>query len=176
MRQERAEVMNKNTKKSDIKSSVMSQIDSGVINMKPRIYFTLLWLIGILASVGAGILFAYILNMLAFVVRIQFSQTPSYGARQNLENAIETFPWWALILLIILIIISFYLMRKYSRAYRYKFSLIVVVFLALSVLLGIAMSYLSIGHSQGQGGRYNYNQQYDRGEDGRGNEFRRQEK
>lgn len=147
MQQERVKVMNKNTQKSDIQSTVMDQINSGKLNMKPRIYFTILWLLGIFASIGAGLSFAYFINMLTYVVRIQTAATPAYGARQNLDNAIANFPWWVLVLSVLLIVIAIWLMRKYSRIYRYKLSLVIVIFLFVSTLIGVGMSYLNIGHS-----------------------------
>lgn len=147
MQQERVKVMNKNTQKSDIQTTVMNQINSGKINMKPRIYFTILWLLGIFASIGAGLSFAYAINMINYVVRIQTSTTPAYGARQNLDNAIANYPWWILVISVVLIVVAIWLMRKNSRIYRYKLSLVIVVFLFVSTLIGVGMSYLNIGHN-----------------------------
>jgi glucan phosphoethanolaminetransferase (alkaline phosphatase superfamily) len=142
--------MNKNTKPTAIQAKVMGEIHSGSLRMKPKIFFTLLWALGIIASLGAGLAFAYFISILTFLIRIQTASTPAYGARQNLSETIATFPWWSVILTLVLAGIAFWLLRKYSRIYRYRMSVIILIFVGVSMLMGIGMSYSNIVHSTRQ--------------------------
>ena len=84
--------MTKKSNTTEIQSEVMNKIHSGSVRMKPRLFFTFLWLLGIVASLGAGLAFAYFISILTFLIRIQTASTPAYGARQNLSETIATFP------------------------------------------------------------------------------------
>lgn len=132
---------------SSIQLEVMNKIQNGSVKMKPRIYFTLLWLFGIFATIAASLTFAYLISMLIYIIRIQTADTPAYGARQNLSESIATFPWWIAILTIIFSIIAFVLLKNHSRIYRYKISYIVLIFILISFLIGFGLSFAEIGHS-----------------------------
>lgn len=155
-----------------IQTEVMAKIHQGSVKMKPRIYFTILWLLGISASIVAGLLIAYIIDMLVYVVRIQTSSTPAYRARQNLSEALASFPWWTVVLFVFIFAVSVWLMKKYSRIYRYKISTVIFGFLAISFLLGIGMSYTNIGLSDKQKNPLNSSQQHNNGGTGRGSSIR----
>lgn len=142
--------MTKKTKPTAIQTKVMDEIHSGSLRMKPKIFFTTVWLLGIIASLGAGLAFAYFISILTFVIRIQTASTPAYGARQNLSESLASFPWWSVILSIVLAVIAFWLLKRYSRVYRYKMSTIILIFVGFSILIGIGMSYANIGHSTKQ--------------------------
>lgn len=138
--------MNKRDAPSAIQTNVLGKIHSGTVRMRPRIYFTILWLLGVLTSIAAGLLVAYLMNMLTYIIRIYTATTPAYGARQNLSQAIASFPWWAVVLSFTLAAAAIWLMRKYGRIYRYRMSVIIIGFLAISVIIGVGMSYANIGH------------------------------
>lgn len=138
--------MTKKSNTTEIQSEVMNKIHSGSVRMRPRLFFTFLWLLGIVASLGAGLAFAYFISILTFLIRIQTASTPAYGARQNLSETIATFPWWSVVLSLLLAGMAFWLLRKYSRLYRYKISTIILIFLIVSVFIGIGLSYTNIGH------------------------------
>lgn len=162
--------MTENEKTSMIQAEVMAKIHQGSIKMKPRIYFTILWLLGIVSSLAAGLLIAYFLGMLTYAIRIQTSSTPAYGARQNLSDAFASFPWWALILAAALIVVAAWLMRRYSRIYRVKVQNIIVGFLIVSLAIGIGISYTNIGHSD-KNNRLNSSERHSPGVNGRGSEL-----
>lgn len=136
---------------STLQKDVMDRIHSGSVRMKPRIYFTVLWLTGFIATGAAGISVAYLISMASYIVRIQTAHTPAYGARQNLSEAIASFPWIAVVVSIGLVIGAIWLMRKYSRVYRYSITRVVLIFLAVSILLGMGMSYADIGRPRSHG-------------------------
>ena len=147
--------MKKNPKPTAIQNEVMGKIQSGSLRMKPRIYFTVLWLLGVMATMAASLTFAYLFSMLFYIIRIQTASTPAYGARQNLSEAIASFPWWSVILAIAFSVIAVWLMRKYSRIYRYKISLVITIFVLISLLIGLLLSFADLGHSTSQNERHN---------------------
>lgn len=145
-------MMAKKPKPTAMQTEVMNKIHSGSVRMKPRIYFTILWFLGISSAVAAGLTFAYIINMAAYIIRIQTASTPAYGARQNLSESIASFPWWAVILSVTFSFSAIWLLRKYSRIYRYKISTVITIFVLSTLLLGLAFSFANIGHNGDKNG------------------------
>jgi len=160
--------MTKKTKPTAMQAKVMGEIHNGSLRMKPKIIFTVLWLLGIIASLGAGLAFAYCISILTFLIRIQTASTPAYGARQNLSETLATFPWWSVILTLVLAGIAFWLLRKYSRIYRYRMSVIILIFVCISMLIGIGMSYANLGHSTKQNNHSGNSEQRNGGGNARG--------
>ena len=76
---------------TDIKASVMDQIKSGKVHMKPRPYYTLLGLTSVGAVVLAGVAIAYLSSIVFLWFRILAADTMAYGARANLSESIATF-------------------------------------------------------------------------------------
>lgn len=143
--------MTKQNQPSPLQQDVMDRINSGSVRMKPRIYFSILWLAGIVATITAGLSVAYLISVLSYIARIQTATTPAYGARQNLSTALAEFPWLAVFVLILSGLTSIWLMRRYSRAYRHSISKVVLIFLAISCILGIGLSYTDIGKPRTHG-------------------------
>lgn len=143
----------KPAEQSAMQAEVMGKIHSGSVRMKPRIYFTVLWLLGIAATLAASLTFAYLISMLFYIIRIQTASTPAYGARHNLSEAIASFPWWSVILAISFTVVAIWLMRKYSRIYRYKVSIVITTFVLISLLVGLLLSFADLGHSVNQAER-----------------------
>lgn len=150
---------------TNISASVMDQIKTGKVHMRPRSYYTLLGIVSIGAVVLTGVTMTYVSSIVFFWLRIITADTMAYGARANLQESIASFPWWALIVALFLLAIAVVLVRKHSRMYKHKTSSIVLAILTCSLLLGFALSLLEIGapHTpnstnkppQGQGRHYN---------------------
>jgi cytochrome bd-type quinol oxidase subunit 2 len=137
-------------KSSSIQRSVMRQISSGRVHMHSRLYFSLITVAAVGAGVAGGILFAYVVDIATYIIRIQASATPAYGARSNLADSLASFPWWALLLAVACITLAVWLMRRYGRAYRHT-PAIVAIFLLVSVVLGVGFSFTDLGgHDEGQ--------------------------
>lgn len=132
---------------TDIKASVMDQIKSGKVNMRPRSYYTLLGLVSVGAVTLAGIAIAYLSSIVFFWFRILVADTMAYGARANLSELIASFPWWVVILALLFLAVAVTLVRKQGRMYKHKMSTIILAIIACSLLLGLGMSYLNIGNS-----------------------------
>lgn len=138
-------------KTSDIQKSVMQQISSGHVRMHSKLYFILITVIMIGAGLAGGVLFAYLVSIAAYGIRIETALTPAYGARANLADALAAFPWWLLIIAVAFIALAVWLMRRYGRAYRHSLTAIVLTFLLVSTALGIGFSFTDInGHDDGQ--------------------------
>lgn len=131
---------------TDIKASVMDQIKSGKVHMRPRLYYTLLGLASAGAVLLAGIAIAYLSSIVFFWFRILAADTMAYGARANLSELIASFPWWVVILALLFLIVAIILVRKQGRMYKHKTSTIVLVIIAFSLLFGFGLSYLNIGN------------------------------
>ena len=126
------------TTSSPISKSVMDQIKSGKVHMKPRAYYWLLSLVTISAVVLAGITMTYLSSIVFFWLRVVTADTMAYGARANLNDAIASFPWWALIAAAILLYVAVSLVRKQGRMYKHKTSSIVAVIVAGAGLPALA--------------------------------------
>lgn len=145
----------KSTKQSvsSIQSAVLDQIRSGKVRMKPRVYFSLLTALTALAVGAAALVMSYLVSIMSYISRIQTADTPARGARANLSEALQNFPWWAVVLVALLLAAALWLMRTHGRMYRHRMSVLVLAFLLVSVALGMGMSYLNIGHPEaGVGG------------------------
>jgi len=145
-----------------IGESVMNQIKSGKVHMKPRAYYVSLGIISVATITLAGVSLAYFWSIIFFWVRIQTADTMAWGARENLSEAIASFPWWALIVSLILLTAAVLLVRRQGRMYRHKTRTIALAIVSCSLLLGLGLSSLNIGQShtpgqpnqrQGQGAR-----------------------
>lgn len=139
---------------SSIQAAVLDQIRSGKVRMKPRLYFSVLTAITVLAATAAALVMSYLISITTFIIRIQTANTPARGARANLSEALANFPWWAVLLAALLLATALWLMRTHGRMYRHRLSTLVLGFLVISLALGVGMSYMSIGHPEtGVGGK-----------------------
>lgn len=137
----------KNPKKTDISQSVMAQIKSGNVRMKPRMYFGLLGVVSVLTIVLAGVSVAYLSSILFFWFRVQTADGMAWGARANLSQSIAEFPWWALVSATVLLALAVLLVRRHGLMYRHKTSTIALILVACSLLVGLGLSYLNVGES-----------------------------
>jgi len=131
-----------------MQQAVLKRIESGEVRMKSRVYFVLLTALTILATVAAGLVISYLVSIVTFIIRIQTANTPALGARANLSEALANFPWWAVVLAVGLVAVALWLMRTHGRMYRHKTSIVLLVLVASSVILGVGMSYAGIGHPE----------------------------
>lgn len=138
--------------KSTVATVVLEQIQRGDITMRPRYYFWLLSAASLVALFAATVLLASLISIVLYWLRIQTADTFARGARANLSDAINTFPWWAVPVGALAFIAAIWLTKKYGRMYRYKISTI-TLFLSMGILvLGIVFYAISAGslHESGQ--------------------------
>lgn len=135
---------------------VLEKITNGEVTMRSKLYFSAALTVGIVAAVAATVLMTYFVKVVALVARIGTASTPAYGARENLAQTIETFPWWALLLAATSGAVAVWLLREYGRLYRHSLGTVIMVFLVATIIIGIATSF--IGGPQGTKNQNNNHQ------------------
>lgn len=157
-----------NKHKSTISDDVMSQIKNGDVRMRPGIYFTLLSVSVVIFSVIAGLLMSFLSSVIFYWIKIETSNSMAYGARNNLESLISSFPWWTLPAAAGLMLFIVFLVRRYGKNYRHHLWSIILVVLLVVSLLGFGLSNLGVGNISRPG----RNQQNQNGGSQRGNPWR----
>jgi hypothetical protein len=135
-----------NSKKpiSPIEENVMSRIKTGKVKMHPKIYYSLVSLLSVMAIILMGVVSAYAMSVVTFWLRIQAAQGPAYGAKRNLANLVDVFPWWALLLGAVSLIAIVYLIRKFRGLYKIKLTYLILIVVMISAIIGFALSYSSL--------------------------------
>lgn len=108
----------------------MSQIRSGQVKMRPKIYFILgsiFLMIGLVTSVICSVFFV---SLTSFLLR-------SHGrmGQYRLQELLNSFPWWVLVFMIVSIAIGIIFLRKYNFSYRNNFPFIIIGFI-FSIIIG----------------------------------------
>lgn len=134
-----------NKPEQTISNDVMQKIKQGEVQMKPRLYFTLLYVFAIFSVLAAGLVTAYLSSIVFYWIRIENSSTMAYGARRNLSEAIAAFPWWAVIIAIGLVAMAVMLVRRHGTMYRHRARTVTLVIIALSLIVGFIMYSAGIG-------------------------------
>ncbi len=129
---------------SDIEKKVMDKIQAGQARIKPRIYFTFLSALSVLAVVLFGFASAYFISIVSLWLRIEAAMGPARGARRNLASLIEAFPWWSLLLGVVSLMMVAYFVRRIGNLYKLKIINIVAIVIAISLAVGLVLSYTSL--------------------------------
>lgn len=135
----------KNNPKKSVSPAVMQQIQTGTVSMRSRRYFVLLSAFSVAGMALTGLLVSYLLSVVFFWVRIETSGTMAWGARENLSEALGSFPWWALPLAVGAFTITVLLVRRHGAMYRHKTVTIVALLAMLSLLVGAGLSFMGVG-------------------------------
>lgn len=109
----------------------MSQIRTGHIKMRPRLYFiggSILTFIGLVATSVVSIFFV---GLIRFSLR---AHGPMASIR--LEQILSSFPWWLPVVAVAGLVIGVKLLRAYDFSYKVNPWILVAVFVALVVLSG----------------------------------------
>jgi hypothetical protein len=130
----------------DIAVSIMEQVGTGKIHIRPKWHFTLTAFIGILGISAATIITTYFINLMLLSIRINSTTRPMYGARQNLIELSQNFPWWALMITPVCIGLIIWLTKKLGIFYQVKMRYLVMALFALILLLSLLFT--SITHNQ----------------------------
>jgi hypothetical protein len=136
--------MNNKKPISPIEENVMSRIKTGKVKMHPKIYYSLVSLLSVAAIMLMGVVSAYAMSVVTLWLRIQAAQGPAYGAKRNLANLVDVFPWWALLLGVISLVAIVYLIRKFRGLYKIKLTYLILIVVMIASLIGFALSYSSL--------------------------------
>lgn len=124
----------------DITSTVMEQIKSGRVNMKPKIVLisiSALWGIGLAA---ATIISVFLINLLAFRLRTGRAFNHLAGPRPRIGTFMTVFPWGWLLLALIALALAIYLAKKYDFSYRHSHYSFLVFFAIFTLALGFFLA------------------------------------
>lgn len=138
--------MNKDNQKqtSNIKTQVMDKIKSGKTHMHSRLYYIFLGLFSVTSIILLSVSAIYFSSVASLWVRITTSQGPAYGARQNLETLISTFPWWSLLLGLVSLVAVIFLIKKLGRFYKVRLIYLITAVISLFILVGFIASYSNL--------------------------------
>ncbi len=139
--------MNKADKQhqSTITQSAMQQIKSGQITMRPHWRLALLAGLSTVALAAAAILTVYLVNLVAFKLRVASIGRPMYGARANFDYFAGNFPWLAFVIGLAGIGLLIWLVRKHDFSYRLGRWLLVAVVL-FSLFTGTALAFTNLNN------------------------------
>lgn len=139
--------------KQSVSSTVLQQIKSGKVRMRPRSYFTRLVAASVVASSLLSLVVAYLLSIIFIWLRIQLANGMAWGARARLAEALSSFPWWALVLAAVLIGVVVWLVRRQGTLYRYRPARVLFVILSISLALGLLIFSVKMSTSPHSGPR-----------------------
>lgn len=138
------------TNQTPIQQQVLGSIKGGQVRMRPKIYFVGLATAGVALSVSGGILMAYAISIMTYILRIATADTPARGARANLAESWTHFPWWAVIISLIFLWVGLYLLRAYGQLYRIRTRFVITAVVVAVTIVGVTLSYVQIGHLDNQ--------------------------
>ncbi len=138
--------MSKNIKNSvsNIENQVMAKIKSGQIKMRPKSYYLVLGLLGIVAIILLCVAAVYLISITSLWVRVLIADGPAYGAKRNLSTILGSFPWWVLIMGFMTVSGIIYLVRKFGHIYKVRKSYLIAAIITFLVVLGFALSYVNL--------------------------------
>ncbi len=139
-------------KTSKIEKQVMGKIHSGKAHMRPQSYYLSIGALGVLAVTLLSFAAAYFMSVSMLWLRIIAADGPAYGAKRNLTNLLETFPWWALLLGIVSVVGIIYLVKKVGHMYKVRLIYLVPIVIIAFVIIGVALSFSNLpGLMNGRG-------------------------
>lgn len=123
----------------NISDNVMSQIKSGKIRMRPRVYY-------VIGALGIIIGLAALVTISVFLISLFMFSLRTHGPMGNIryQQLLEGIPWWTLVVATIGIFGGVLLLKKFDFSYKSNFLTIAVVFVVAIIIAGFAIDYLKI--------------------------------
>jgi len=125
-----------------IKDSVMSQIQTNQIKMKPKIYFIIgsfFTFIGLVLSMTTSV-------FLVGLIRFSFRSHGLMG-QYRLDNLFSKFPWWTAILAIVFLFAGIWIMHAYDFYHKTKPSYLIVGLILVVIVAGWFIDLVGINDS-----------------------------
>ena len=132
-------------KQPTIADDVLSRIKKGEVQMKPSIYFALLSTTSLVASLAAGLAMTYLSSIVFFWLKIMNASGNAYGIKNNLSQAVSSFPWWTILVFIISAVFIIFVIRRFGTTYRHKTRNIALIAIVISIIAGFILSNLGVG-------------------------------
>ena len=128
---------NQEQKEVNIKSRILADINSGKLEMRPKIYFTLKITALVLVVLAIVSISVFILNFILFSIRINSHEALlSFGPR-GWEAFTHLFPWGLLIVDVLLIVLLITLVRHFKLGYKIPILHLLTVLIVLTVAAGV---------------------------------------
>jgi hypothetical protein len=126
-----------------ISQHILQQIQSGHVAMRPRWQFTLYAVLGTIWLIGIAIITIYLVNLVAFKLRLASADRPMHDMRANVDYFVGNFPWLAFILALVSFGLLIWLAHKHDFSYRLgRWVLVAVVLFSLAA--GSALAYTNL--------------------------------
>lgn len=148
------------TKKDLIEENVMDKIHKGELHMRPKSYYVLLTVLGIISVIFLVVFATYFTSILTLWSRIQFAQGPAFGAKRNLVSLLGSFPWWSLLLGVVSLIGIIFITKRSGRLYKLRLIYSIPLAIIIIFALGFAFSYSSLPNMLNRKGNDNCPSQY----------------
>lgn len=117
----------------NITKNIMEKIEKGEVKMKPKVYFVLGSIITLAGLISFFVVSVFFINLILFYIRARGPM-----AQFRIEESVNNFPWWILIIAVTGIFLGIFSLRKYDFSYSRNFPLIVIGFV-LSIIIAAFM-------------------------------------
>lgn len=143
--------------KKDMLKSVMKEIKSGQIKMKPRWVFVVGTAALISGVVGIYVLSVFLVSLISFSLR-----THGPMGEIRYQELLSNFPFWAVGLVLLGLIVGVMMLKKFDFSYKRNFVWIVLAFVLSTVIGGWLVDYTGLDNTwSGQGQMKRIYQRYD---------------
>jgi hypothetical protein len=123
----------------NITDSVMSQIHSDKIKMRPRMYFVIgstLTFVGLVSSIVSSIFFVGLMRF--------FSRSHGPMGSLRLDQILSSFPWWTPVLAVVALIVGIWLLRLYDFSLKVDFKLLVAGLILAVIVSGVVIDFIGL--------------------------------
>lgn len=126
----------------NIEDNVMKQITLGKIKMKPKMYFIFGSILTFIGLVSTIIVSALMVGLIRFSLR----NHGGWRAQYKLEQMINEFPWWIIVIAIIGLMVGIWLIKKYDFTYKIKSWILILGFIFAIVFAGLIMDKIGVNY------------------------------
>ncbi len=128
-----------------ITQNIMQQIRSGKATIRPHWQLALIASLGAVGLTAATIATIYLVNLVAFKLRLASTDRPMYRMQANLDYYAGSFPWLAFVLGLFSLGSFIWLVRKHDFSYRFGRWLLTAVIL-VSLVVGTTLAFTSLNN------------------------------
>ena len=126
-------------KSVDLTNTILNQITTGKVKMKPRWYFVVGSLLAICGLTGTIILSVFLTSLMTFSLR---SHGPMGAIRY--QQLVSSFPWWALGLAVVGLVFGYQTFKRFDISYKQNFGLLLIGLLTAIILSGWLIDYTGL--------------------------------
>lgn len=134
----------KQTSASQIERRVMAQIKSGRVKMHSRLYYILVALQSLVIITILAVAVSYFISLSSLWLRIQTATGRAYGARQNLTELVNNFPWWAVVLAVLGLLALVFMVKRLGVLYKIRLVYIIPLIIIAALIIGFGLSYTQL--------------------------------